>query len=60
MKENETIFFAVFNSGEARHDRREYFGIRKTLKEFDDWIEKCRKEIEKNKEHRLLSKAFNS
>lgn len=46
----ETIFFATFNSVVGtqihNHDRREYFQSEKTLKEFHDWLESHRVNIE--------------
>lgn len=46
----ETIFFATFNSVVGtqihNHDRREYFQSEKTLKEFYDWLESHRVDIE--------------
>lgn len=44
----ETMFFAVFHSSTMRHDRREYFSNTKTLKDFHDWLEKQRNNIEKD------------
>lgn len=46
----ETMFFATFNSVVGtqiyNHDRREYFQSEKTLKEFHDWLESYRVDIE--------------
>lgn len=46
----ETIFFATFNTVVGtiihNHDRRQYFQSKKTLKEFHDWLESHRVEIE--------------
>jgi len=42
----ETIFFATYQSGLKRSDRRQYYKESKTLKEFHDWIEVRRIELE--------------
>jgi len=46
----ETIFFATFNTVGITHvhdsDRSEYFQSEKTLKDFHDWLQKNRKNIE--------------
>lgn len=42
----ETIFFVTFESGNKKHDRREYFDCDKTLREFHFWIEKMRDRLE--------------
>lgn len=54
----ETIFFAIFNSGYVRHDRRAYFPKEKTLKEFHDWIEEVRKEIETDQKTNVLVESI--
>ena len=45
---NETIFFIKLEScgGTIKHDRIQYFESGKTLKDFYDWIEDIRTEIE--------------
>ena len=42
----ETIFFATYQSGLKRSDRREYFTVQKTLLQFHLWIEAKRTELE--------------
>lgn len=46
MFSKEYIYYARFNSEVQRHDRILYLKGKHTKKDFFDWIEKCRKEIE--------------
>lgn len=47
MRVNETIFFAVFKTNSSVHDRMEYWNCKKTYKDYMDWSNLHRGEIEK-------------
>ncbi len=42
----ETIFWAYFNTGKSRHDRREYFKQEMSLSDFMQWLKIHREAIE--------------
>lgn len=42
----ETIFFALYQTSESRHDRMQYLGKAKTLNELFLWVEENRKKVE--------------
>jgi len=46
FKQKETIFYATFNSETGNHDRMSYFKGNYTKKDFFDWVQKERKDIE--------------
>lgn len=43
----ETIFIAYFEGGESKHDRIAHFEEERSLRDFFNWIEQTRKDIEK-------------